>query len=166
VQTIQLETLIAAPARRCFLLSLSIDLHVDSTAPTRERAIAGVTTGLIGDGESVTWRGRHFGLMLDHTSKVTRYEPPTFFQDVMTAGKFKSFEHDHRFHEQDGETVMRDELRFSAPPGVLGLMVERFVLRNYLTRFLRQRNEFVKEVAESEMWRKYLPKTSDAPGIG
>jgi ligand-binding SRPBCC domain-containing protein len=129
-----------------------------STAGTRERAVAGVTTGLIGDGESVTWRGRHFGLMLEHTSKITQYEPPTFFQDVMTAGLFKSFEHDHRFQEQEGATVMRDEIRFSAPFGVLGLMVERMVLRNYLTRFLLERNKFVKQVAESETWREYLSK--------
>jgi ligand-binding SRPBCC domain-containing protein len=159
VQEIQLETRIAAPAKRCFLLALSIDLHMDSTASTRERAVAGVTTKLIGDGESVTWRGRHFGLMLQHTSRITRYEPPTFFQDIMTAGAFKSFEHNHRFQEQDGETVMKDELRFSAPFGVLGLMVERLVLRNYLTRFLFERNQFLKQVAESEMWREYLSKT-------
>jgi ligand-binding SRPBCC domain-containing protein len=165
VQRIQLETRIAAPANRCFLLSLSVDLHVDSTASTRERAVAGVTAGLIGEGESVTWRGRHFGFMLSHTSKITRYEPPSFFQDVMTAGMFKSFEHDHRFQEQDGETVMRDELRFSAPLRVLGLTVERFVLRNYLTRFLRERNELIKKVAELEMWREYLSKTHVALGI-
>jgi ligand-binding SRPBCC domain-containing protein len=158
VQTIHLETRIAAPANRCFFLSLSIDLHMQSTAPTRERAVAGVTTGLIGKGESVTWRGRHFGLMLRHTSKIVRYEPPAFFQDVMTAGAFKSFEHDHRFQEHNGETLMRDELRFSAPFGVLGLMVESLVLRKYLTRFLRERNQFVKQVAESEMWREYLSR--------
>lgn len=64
----------------------------------------------------------------------------------MTPGMFSSFEHDHRFHQQDGETVMRDELRFSAPLGILGRTVERFALRNYLTRFLRERNQFVKEV--------------------
>jgi ligand-binding SRPBCC domain-containing protein len=158
LQTIRLETLIAAPARRCFFLSLNIDLHVQSTAGTKERAVAGVATGLIGDGESVTWRGRHFGLMLQHTSKITQYEPPTFFQDVMTAGLFKSFEHDHRFQEQDDATVMNDELRFSAPFGIFGLTAERLVLRDYLTRFLRERNEFVKQIAESERWREYLSK--------
>jgi ligand-binding SRPBCC domain-containing protein len=158
VQQIQLETKIAAPPMRCFLLSLSIDLHVDSTASTQERAVAGVVTGLIGEGESVTWRGRHFGFLLNHTSKITRYEPPAFFQDVMTAGMFKSFEHDHRFHEQDRETIMRDELRFSAPLGILGLTAERFVLRSYLTRFLRDRNTIVKKAAESGRWREYLSK--------
>jgi ligand-binding SRPBCC domain-containing protein len=78
---------------------------------------------------------------------------------VTTTGTFKSFEHDHRFQEQDGETVMRDEIRFSAPFGVLGAMVEKLVLRNYLTRFLLERNKFIKQVAESETWREYLSKT-------
>jgi len=158
VQTIHLETRIVAPARRCFFLALSIDLHVQSTYGTRELAVAGVTTGLIGNGESVTWQGRHFGLMLRHTSKITQYEPPTFFQDVMTAGTFKSFEHDHRFQQQDGDTLMTDELRFAAPLGVLGLLAESLVLRTYLTRFLLERNKFVKQVAESERWREYLSK--------
>jgi hypothetical protein len=53
VQIIELETEIAAPPERCFLLSLSIDLHMESTAPTRERAIAGVTRGIIGPGQTI-----------------------------------------------------------------------------------------------------------------
>ena len=96
--------------------------------------------------------------MLQHTSKITRFEPPTYFQDVMTDGMFKSFEHNHRFEELDGQTLMRDELIFSAPFGVLGLLVERIVLRDYLTRFLSARNEFIKQIAESELWREYLPE--------
>jgi len=34
MQTIVVETEIAAPVERCFLLSLSIDLHTESTAQT------------------------------------------------------------------------------------------------------------------------------------
>jgi ligand-binding SRPBCC domain-containing protein len=76
----------------------------------------------------------------------------------MIAGAFKSFEHDHRFEQRNGQTVMTDELRFAAPFGVFGSIVERLVLRAYLTRFLLERNQFVKEIAESEKWRKYLSK--------
>jgi hypothetical protein len=54
---------------------------------------------------------------------------------------------------------MREELRFAAPLGVLGLVEEKLVLRNYLARFLFERNKFVKQIAESEMWREYLSKT-------
>jgi hypothetical protein len=65
---IELSPRIAAPIERVFDLARSIDLHVASTNWTRERAIAGVTHGLIGAGQEVTWRGRHFGFMVRHTS--------------------------------------------------------------------------------------------------
>lgn len=159
MQLIQLETKIAAPPERCFLLSLSIDLHVESTTPTRERAIAGVTHGLIGAGETVTWKGRHFGFMIQHQSSISVYEKPTHFQDVMLRGLFQSFTHDHFFAPQpDGGTLMRDELRFAAPLWVLGKVVEGLVLKRYLTVFLIERNKTIKRIAEGPdtLWKPYL----------
>jgi ligand-binding SRPBCC domain-containing protein len=158
MRTIRLETAIAAPRDRCFLLSLSIDLHMRSTSQSGERAIAGVTRGLIGYGDTVTWEGTHFGLRLRHTSIISAYEPYRHFCDEMTEGAFKSFRHDHFFDEDtDGKTVMRDELAFSAPLGLLGLCAERLVLCDYLTRFLAERNLVIKQTAESGAWRNYLP---------
>ena len=48
---IELVTRIAAPIERCFDLARSIDLHMASTDWTGERAIAGVTSELIGPGQ-------------------------------------------------------------------------------------------------------------------
>jgi hypothetical protein len=59
---IELTTIIAAPIERCFDLARSIDLHKLSTEGTEEEAIAGVTSGLIGKDQQVTWRARHFGI--------------------------------------------------------------------------------------------------------
>ena len=159
MQTIVVETKIAAPPERCFLLSLSIDLHMASTAHTRERAVAGVTQGLIGPGQTVTWRGKHFGLMLEHETKITEYDKPTHFQDVMVRGAFRNFVHDHYFESVDQRTtIMRDALRFSAPLGPLGWLAEKIVLRRYLTQFLTTRNEVIRETAESPdlIWTKFI----------
>jgi ligand-binding SRPBCC domain-containing protein len=158
MQTIQIETRIAAPVERCFLLSLSMDLHMESAAQTHERAIAGVTHGIIGAGESVTFEGRHFGFVLRHTSVISRYDKPRYFQDSMTRGMFKSFMHDHSFEEHGDTTLMRDELRFAAPLGVLGTIAEVLVLRKYLEKFLIERNGLIKTVAESEAWRRFIPE--------
>jgi ligand-binding SRPBCC domain-containing protein len=154
---ILLTTHIRAPAELCFDLSLSIDLHVDSTAGTGERAIGGVTSGLIGLGERVTWRARHFGIAFEMTSEITEVRRPRFFQDRMVAGPFAAFEHDHAFEEVDGGTLLSDDLRFEAPLGPLGRPVARYVLRPHLTRFLAARNATLKRVAESDgEWRRYL----------
>ncbi len=51
---IEIETWIAAPTDLCFDLARDIDLHIRSTDGTGERAVEGVTSGLIGLGEFVT----------------------------------------------------------------------------------------------------------------
>ncbi len=148
MQTITLETKIAAPRERCFLLSLSLDLHMDSAEQTNEKAIAGVTHGLIGLGESVTWQGRHFGIMLTHETLIDRYEKPRYFRDVMTRGAFRSFEHEHFFAEEEAETLMKDVLRFESPCGFVGRMLDTAILKAHLTGFLIKRNALIKTVAE------------------
>jgi ligand-binding SRPBCC domain-containing protein len=148
-------TLINAPIERCFDLSRSIDLHLLSTARSGERAVAGVASGLIGLGEQVTWRARHFGIWQELTSEITRMDRPSYFRDEMIRGAFRSFEHDHFFAERDGVTEMTDVLRFAAPVPVLGRVAE-ILLKGYLRRFLRERNEVLKRVAEGEDWRRFL----------
>ena len=149
-------TLIQAPIERCFYLSLSIDLHQASTAHTRERAIAGKTSGVIGAGERVTWQAQHFGFRLRHTSEITAYEAPTFFEDAMTEGAFRSFRHKHFFAHSNGMTRMEDQLEFAAPLPLLGRLAEMLVLRRYFQDFLKARNNYIKQVAESEKWREYF----------
>ncbi len=150
------STFIAAPIHRCFDLSRSIDVHMRSTAQTNERAIAGVTSGLIGGGETVTWRGHHFGFRLKHTSRITGYTRPSWFQDSMLRGIFKSFVHNHSFFEQGNGTLVRDELTFAAPLGPLGWIVERLLLGNHLRELIRGRNQIIKQIAETDDWQKYL----------
>lgn len=149
-------TVIDAPIARYFDLSRCIDLHVQSTASTKESAVAGVTSGLIGPGEQVTWRAKHFGVWQTFTSKITAFERPHYFQDSMVLGAFRSFKHDHYFVAKDrGTTVMRDMLQFAAPIPLIGLIAEHF-LRSYLDNFLRERNDVIKRVAESEEWHQFL----------
>jgi len=74
---IEVITQIKAPIDRVFDLARSMDLHLISAATTGERAIAGVTTGLIGLNEEVTFRARHFGLWQNLTARVTELERPT-----------------------------------------------------------------------------------------
>ena len=47
-------------------------------------------------------------------------------------------------------TEMRDRFTFAAPFPVLGRLAERLFLRGYMERFLRHRNQILKQVAESE----------------
>jgi ligand-binding SRPBCC domain-containing protein len=89
MSVIRLRTPIAAPPERVFDLARSIDAHQQSTSRTHERAIAGVTHGLIGLNQEVTWEACHLGIKQRLTVKITEYERPSRFQDTMIAGAFK-----------------------------------------------------------------------------
>ena len=150
---IQLTTHVQAPIERVFDLSRSIDLHVASTAHTGERAVGGVTRGLIGLNEEVTWRAKHFGLW----QHLTAFQRPTHFRDSMVRSAFRRFDHDHFFHEtENGATEMVDVFDFDAPFGPLGRLASSLFLTRYMTTLLATRNQVIKEAAEGENWRGFL----------
>ena len=151
--TIQLKTEIQAPIERVFDLSRNIDFHIQSASETKEQAIAGRTSGLISHGETVTWRGRHFGVFLKHTSKIVNYERPSQFTDVMIKGHFIYFGHQHFFEIIDQKTIMTDVLKYRTPYGIFGRIFDKYFLNRHLTRFLKKRNKAIKAEAEK-------PKTS------
>jgi ligand-binding SRPBCC domain-containing protein len=153
LQRLELNTEIKAPIERCFDLSRSIELHLQSSD---ERAIAGVTTGLIGNGELVTWQGRHFGFLITHTTRISAFSFPRYFQDSMVRGAFRSYCHDHYFKKLDHGTMMIDLVEFSAPYKIVGRAVERLFLEKHMRLLLLRRNQAIKQVAESNEWTKYL----------
>ena len=154
--TIEILTRIAAPPERCFDLSRSIDLHQHSLAASGERAVGGVTTGLIGLGEQVTWEARHFGVRQRLTSRITAFDRPRHFRDAMVAGAFARFDHDHWFTPDGGGTLVRDVFDYTAPLGLLGRVADALFLTRYMRALLAERNAVIKRVAESEDWRRYL----------
>lgn len=88
MRPIRLETVISAPPAACFDLSLSVDAHTGSMAASGERAVAGVTSGVMKLGDTVTWRARHFGIAFRMTSAITEYQRPARFVDEQQRGPF------------------------------------------------------------------------------
>jgi ligand-binding SRPBCC domain-containing protein len=153
---IELTTSIAAPIDRVFDLARSIDLHMNSTSSTGERAIAGVTTGLIGQEQEVTWRARHFGIWQSLTVRISTFERPTHFADTMVRGAFHRMEHHHYFESTADGTIMRDVFTFQSPLGILGRIADFLFLSRYMRSFLLDRNRVIKDTAESIGWKLYI----------
>lgn len=149
--TINLTTKIKAPKQIVFDASRNIDIHQQSASPTNERAISGVTSGLINLNETVTWRGKHFGFYLTHKSRITAMNFYDYFVDEMEEGKFKSFKHEHFFEEENAFTIMKDHLQYETPFGILGRIFDALFLKKHLTQFLLERNKVLKEVSEKQI---------------
>jgi ligand-binding SRPBCC domain-containing protein len=144
----EVETIIAAPVEVVFDLSLDIDVHVGSMSASKERAVAGVMSGSIGLGEQVTWRATHFRVPFTMTSRVTELDRSHRFVDQQVRGPFRSFHHEHLFEPVAEGTRMRDRIRFDAPLGPVGRMVEWAVLGRYLRALIVERNGYIASEAQ------------------
>ena len=155
---IKLETKINAPVERVFDLARSIDLHKDSMSKYDEKAVAGVTSGLIKMDETVTWEATHFFVRQNLTSKITAFDRPRYFRDSMVSGAFARFDHDHYFDGDDSETTIRDVFDYDSPLGILGNIADFLLVESHLREMLEERNELIKRIAESDDWRQFLPQ--------
>jgi ligand-binding SRPBCC domain-containing protein len=144
--TLHLETFIAAPAEVCFDLCLNVEMHERAG---HGRAVAGITSGQMKLGDTVTWEAVHFLVQQRLTSKIVAYERPRMFVDEMQRGAFARWRHTHRFVEQQGGTLMIDDVSFASPLGVLGKLADAALLRSYMTRFLVRHNAHFKCEAET-----------------
>jgi len=76
----------------------------------------------------------------------------------MIEGAFSSMNHIHAFEEDGGKTLMIDEFNYQSRGGPVGWLLENSFLTAHLRRILAERNKVIKQVAESDEWKSYLPQ--------
>jgi len=146
----RVQTEILAPAEACFELSLSVDAHTASMNASGERAVAGVTSGTMTLGDTVTWQARHFGIPFRMTSAIIAYEHPTRFVDEQLRGPFRRWWHEHTFVPQEHDrTLMIDLVDYAPPLGPVGAVVDRALLGRYMRRLIGSRNSWLKHALEA-----------------
>ena len=145
---IEYEIYINAPIHTCFDLTRNVDVHTETTAKTKERAVAGVTTGLMEKGDTVTWEAVHLGVRQRLTAKIIEMDRPHTFTDVMVKGAFHSFTHTHEFVESGTGTIMKDTFAYKSPFGIIGKIADRLFLETYMRKFIVNRAIELKKIAE------------------
>ncbi len=146
---IELSTILSASPQVCFDLARSVNTHLSSMQHTKERVVKGKTEGLFELHDEVTWEARHFGITQQLTVTITQLQPYTFFEDKMLKGAFKSMVHQHYFEAINEETVMKDVFTYQTPYNIFGKLFDVFILKRYMTRLLKQRNEHIKQKVRS-----------------
>ncbi|WP_284141629.1 SRPBCC family protein [Virgibacillus sp. LDC-1] len=141
--------IIQAPINLCFDLARNVDIHVKTSFKTKEKAVGGVTEGLLEKGDTVTWEAIHFGIRQILTVKVIHMKKPTLFVDVMIKGAFSSFKHTHQFIEMNDFTVMIDVFEYKSPFGPIGVIADKLFLKKYMSDFIYSRGKELKRIAEN-----------------
>jgi ligand-binding SRPBCC domain-containing protein len=148
--TVHLTTIIHAPIEKVFDAARSIDLHINSMQHTSEKAIAGRISGLIEEGETVTWQAKHLFATRIFTSKITALKFPLYFVDEMIEGDFKMLKHQHHFKSINEGTEMKDEFYYESPFGMIGKIFNSIFLTSYMKNLLVKRNNVLKIFIENE----------------
>ncbi len=148
--TIKITTYYFAPIEKVFDTNRNIDIHQQSASKTKEVAIAGITSGLINKNETVTWKGKHFGVYLTHQSLISEMVFPTYFVDEQLKGQFKSFKHQHFFKQKENYVEVTDVLEYETPFGIFGQLFDKLLLKKHLTNFIIHRNAVLKNLAEKK----------------
>ena len=156
--TIHLTNFIAAPPERVFDLYRSLNLHKRYMSQIKGTAVGGITSGLLGLDESVTWKAEYLFKARLLKLKITAINRPHAFTYVQAAGDFKTIRHEHFFKPANNGTIVITLFHFEIPYGVLGSAFNRYYLTAKLRYLLEQRNKLIKEYAESQKWSFILNK--------
>lgn len=109
-----------------------------------------MTTGLMENGDTVTWEAVHLGVRQRLTAKIIEMDRPHKFTDVMVKGAFHSFTHTHEFIESGTGTLMKDTFSYKSPFGIIGKIADRLFLERYMKNFITDRAKELKRIAEGK----------------
>jgi ligand-binding SRPBCC domain-containing protein len=148
---IEASIAIRAPIATVFDAERDVSFHIFTQSHRGERAISGVTSGLLRLDDEVEWEAFHFGIRQHLRVRISEMNPPFYFKDEIIKGIFNSFSHEHHFSEIDAaNTLKKDIIKFSAPFGPLGLIAEQVFLRRYMTKFIERKNSDFKALLENK----------------
>lgn len=68
------------------------------------------------------------------TSIISSYEPPHRFVDEQLRGPYAFWHHTHTFRKTDEGTLITDDVRYSIPFSVFGIIVHRTFVRRQLSK--------------------------------
>ena len=87
---------------------------------------------------------------LNWVAEHTEYEPPHLFADRQVSGPFASWYHRHRMLDDgQGGTILRDEVDYEPPLGVLGRLFTGQYLHSKLQKMFDFRHITTKNIIES-----------------
>ena len=100
----------------------------------------------ITEGCRIEYRIRWMFLRLPWVTRITRWDPPSGFQDVQEKGPYRTWLHTHTFRPDGGGVVMSDRVDYALPLGPLGRIAHALVVRRQLRRIFEFRRRAIEEI--------------------
>lgn len=98
------------------------------------------------EGALIEYRLRLHGVPLRWISRIEEWEPGRLFVDRQIEGPYSLWHHEHQFTRVNGDTLVRDRVRYALPLGPLGELGQALFVRRDLDRIFRYRYEAVERL--------------------
>ena len=144
---------IKAPTEVVFAFHESPDALQHLIPPWEKMGVV-ESSGSLKIGSRVVLGGRILGLIpIRWVAVHTEYAPPHLFADRQESGPFAYWYHRHRFLDDGhGGTVLRDEVEYAVPLGVIGQWLGGWLVRRKLEAMFAYRHEKTQRLIESGEW--------------
>ena len=83
------------------------------------------------------------GLPFRWQSEITTWEPPVRFVDEQRRGPYRLWQHEHKFVERDGATIITDTVRYAVP---FDCLAHRWLVRPEIERIFAFRAQKMREL--------------------
>jgi len=100
----------------------------------------------MGKGTLIEYTLRLFGFPIRWRTLISEWNPPHGFVDEQLKGPYRFWHHTHTFREDDGGTVIGDEVRYALPFGPLGRVAHGLYVRRDLERIFEYRSEVIAQI--------------------
>ena len=85
-----------------------------------------------------------FNLRVRWITEITHVNEPYFFVDEQRGGPYKLWHHQHRFIETEGGIIMEDEVNYAIPFGILGQILNYFIIKSKVEDIFEYRSRILK----------------------
>lgn len=122
------------------------------------------SSGSLQPGSKVILAGRILGFLPVRWVAVhTEYEPPHMFADRQESGPFAYWYHRHWFLDDgQGGTILRDEVEYRPPLGLLGRWLAGWLIRRQLERMFTFRHDTTRRLIGSGEWEAEAKSAANA----
>lgn len=133
------RTVINRPLKEVFDFFTNVENLNRITPPALHFTITSPLPLKIKEGSLIDYKLKLNGIPFRWQTKITKWEPPYFFEDIQTKGPYKMWRHEHIFEEKDGETIMRDVIYFISPGGIFEFIPHKLFVNKKVQHILDYR---------------------------
>lgn len=97
-------------------------------------------------GAKIDYKIKLNGFPFNWKTEITKWEPPFCFEDTQIKGPYKIWIHLHTFSENNGKTIMKDNVKYLSPGGMLEFIPHNLIVKNKVESIFNYREKVFRDL--------------------